>query len=337
VCNHDCSMFARIRLLAALFAFSTVACATVAGCAVDSAEDAEDGVAEGDGDGTTGEDEIVSERQLMGNELPEKSIALTYDDGPGARTGELADYLAEQGIPAAFFINGSKVPGKQLMIDKIIGRGHLLANHTHNHLQLTKLSSEKVVKEVSDTDAVLASAQPNGPWVLRAPFGAWNGNTARALNATSMKKYVGSVFWDMGGALTATAAADWDCWGKGLTVQRCGDLYLQEIKAKKRGIVLFHDIHGKSVDMTKYIVPKLKAEGFKFVKLQDVPSVKRAIGALAAPSAPEQCMSSTLGKNVDEDVCVQSRRDQKWYRCVDGEWNASAGATDAKCSQRIAL
>jgi peptidoglycan/xylan/chitin deacetylase (PgdA/CDA1 family) len=333
-------MFARIRLLSALFALSTVACATVAGCAADTSEDdSEEGVVDGDGDGTTGEDEIVSERQLMGNELPEKTLALTYDDGPGARTGELADYLAGEGITAAFFMNGKNAPGKQLMIDKVVGRGHLLANHTQNHLQLTKLSAEKVVSEVTATDNVIKAAQPDGPWVLRAPFGAWNGNTSRAINATGMKKYVGSVFWDIGGQLTASAAADWDCWGKGYSIQRCGDLYMQEIKSKKRGIVLMHDIHGKSVDMTKYLVPKLKAEGFKFVKLQDVPSVKRAIGAATGGVAetPDQCQSATLGRNVDENVCVQSRRDQKWYRCVDGEWNASAGAGDTKCTQRIGL
>lgn len=331
-------MFARIRLLSTLFALSTVACATVAGCAADT-DDGDDAVFEGDGDGTTAEEDIVSERQLMGNELPEKSIALTYDDGPGARTGELADYLADQGIPAAFFINGSKVPGKQLHIDKIVGRGHLLANHTHNHLQLTRQSSDKIVKEVADTDAIIARAQPSGPWVVRAPFGAWNGNTARALNASGMKKYVGSVFWDVGGALTTTAAADWDCWGKGVSVERCGDLYINEIKTKKRGIVLFHDINGKSVDMTKYIVPKLKAAGYKFVKLTDVPSVARAIGAVSGggTESPEQCQSATLGRNVDENVCVQSRRDQKWYRCVDGEWASSAGAGDTKCTQRIGL
>lgn len=332
-------MFARIRLLASLFAFSTVACATFAGCAADTSEEADDGVVEGEGDGTTGEDEIVAERQLMGNELPEKTIALTYDDGPGARTVELVEYLAEKGIPAAFFINGMKVPGKQLAIDEIVGRGHLLANHTQNHLQLTRQSSDKVVKEVADTDAIIAAAQRGGPFVLRAPFGAWNASTTRAVNGSAMKKYVGSVFWDIGGALTSQAAADWDCWGKGVSVQRCGDLYLSEIRSKKRGIVLMHDIHGKSVDMTKYIVPKLQAEGFKFVKLQDVPSVKRAIAAAAGGGSAndDECQSATLGRSVAENVCVQSRSNQKWYRCIDGEWNASAGAADAACTQRIGL
>jgi hypothetical protein len=96
-----------------------------------------------------------------------------------------------------------------------------------------------------------------------------------------------------------------------------------------------HDIHGKSVDMTKYILPKLIAEGYKFVKLQDVPSIKRA---LASAGEPDQgCQSATLGHSVPENVCVEARRDSKWYRCVDGEWIGSAGAADTKCTQRFPL
>ena len=260
------------------------------------------------------------------------------DDGPGPRTAELADYLAGLGIPAAFFINGSKVPGKQLAIDTIVGRGHLLANHTHNHLQLTRLSSDRIAQEIADTDLVLVAAQPNGPFVVRAPFGAWNGNTARAVNATEMRKYVGSVFWDIGGALTTTAAADWDCWGKRYSVEACGELYLNEIRTKKRGIVLLHDIHGTTVSMTKYIVPKLIEEGFEFVKLEDVPSVKRAIQNVSLEPADEDgCASATLGRTVAEDVCVQSRANRKWFRCADGDWTASAGVNDALCSERVGL
>ncbi len=281
------------------------------------------------------EDEIVSERQLMGNELPEKTLNLTFDDGPGERTKELAEFLAAEGIKATFYINGMKVPGRQAHIDAIVNRGHLLANHTQNHKQLTRLSSTQLIKEVSDTDAIIAAAQPDGPWLIRAPFGAWNGTVARSINGTPMKKYVGSVFWDVGGALTDTAAADWDCWGKGVSVQRCGDLYLNEIRKKKRGIVLMHDIHNKTVDMVKAIIPKLKEENFRFVQATDVPSIQRAMGA--APSNADECSSSTLGRSVAENVCVQSRSDEKWYRCLDSEWVASTGAADTRCTERIGL
>ena len=50
-----------------------------------------------------------------------------------------------------------------------------------------------------------------------------------------------------------------------------------EIRTKRRGIVLFHDVHDKTVDMIKEILPTLIEEGYKFAPLQEVPSVKRAI------------------------------------------------------------
>jgi peptidoglycan/xylan/chitin deacetylase (PgdA/CDA1 family) len=325
-------MFPR-HLVALVLASTVAACVGLSGCAAQTSEEEDDpSLADGSGDGTS-EDAIVSEHQLMGNELADKTISLTFDDGPGPRTAELAEFLAAEGVHATFFINGKNVPGRQAAIDTIVGRGHLLANHTQNHLQLTKLSGDKVVKEVADTDAFIASAQPNGPFVIRAPFGAWNGNTARAVNATTMKKYVGSVFWDVGGELTATAAADWDCWGKGVSIDRCGALYLNEIRTRKHGIVLMHDVHNKSVDMMKKILPTLKAEGYKFAALTDVPSVKRAIGSVSAGTAGDDaCSSSTLGRTVPENSCVQSRSDQKWHRCADKEWVDASGPTDAKCT-----
>lgn len=322
------------RLIGLLLASSVAACGALTGCSAqtEGEEEADEGTVEGSGDGTS-EDAIVSERQLMGGELPDKTISLTFDDGPGPRTLELSEYLAAEGVHGTFFINGKNVAGRQNAIDSIIGRGHLLANHTHNHLQLTKLSGDRVVKEVADTDAIIARVQPQGPFLVRAPFGAWTGNTARAINGSSMKKYVGSVFWDVGGALTSSAAADWDCWGKGVSVDRCGSLYLNEIRTKKRGIVLMHDVHGKTVDMMKKILPTLKAEGYKFAPLDQVPSVKRALGAASETTAgTDSCSSSTLGRSVPENACVQSRSDQKWHRCSDGDWVAASGANDPACT-----
>lgn len=323
--------FVRVPLLLA----AAVSAASLAvGCA---ATDEDDHIVVGDGNSP--EDEIVSERQLYGNELPDKTISLTFDDGPGARTEELADYLAARGIKATFFINGSKVAGRQSAVDRIVARGHLLANHTHNHKQLTKQSSATIIQEIADTDAIIADVQPAGPWVVRAPYGAWNGTVARTLNGSAMKKYVGSVFWDFGGELTSYSAADWDCWGKGVSVQRCGDLYLTEIRKKKRGIVLMHDIHNKTVDMVKAIVPVLEQEGFKFASLLDVPSVKRAIAASTNGDVDDgrSCSSATLGRTVAENVCVQSRSNSRWFRCVDGEWYSSTGPGDARCTQTFAL
>ncbi len=325
-----------IGRLAALALATFTVTGVVAGCAADSTTDDDDSDVTGVTGDSSSEQDLISEHQLTGSELPAKTIALTFDDGPGDRTVELTDYLASQGVPATFFINGMRVPGRQAAVDAVVNRGFTLANHTQNHLQLTKLTSAKVVSEVTQTDNILVANQPNGPFILRAPFGAMNGSVVRSLNATAMKKYTGSVFWDIGGELTATSAADWDCWGKGVAVARCGQLYMQEIRKRGHGIILMHDIHNKTIDMVKtVIVPTLKAEGYTFAKLADVPAVKRSIAAANSNSpapADTSCSSATLGRTVEQGTCVQARSDSKWNVCLNGEWNVVSAPTDSKCT-----
>jgi len=245
------------RLLAPLLVVATA----IVGCAAVEGEEDSPGAAEGES--ALRESDLVYEGQLRaGTHLPEKTLHLTYDDGPGARTVELSEYLAEKNIGATFFINGVNVAGRQRAIDSIIGRGHTLANHTHNHLLLPNQSQAKVLQQIEDTRTIIdATTQgSNGPHLLRAPFAGWTEGLQRALTTSSRNDYVAPIHWDVGTRTTAASAADWDCWSKGISVERCGDLYIAEIKAKKRGIVLLHDIHGRTVDMNKYIVPKLLAD-----------------------------------------------------------------------------
>jgi peptidoglycan/xylan/chitin deacetylase (PgdA/CDA1 family) len=301
---------------------------SLSACALDTSE--EDPVS------SQGE-EIISEHQLVGNELPNKTIALTFDDGPGERTSELAEYLDAKNIHATFFINGYHVPGRQKALASVIANGHIIGNHTQHHLQLTSLSSAHVIDEVKETDAIIAKVQPKGPWLFRAPFGAMNGSVVRAMNGSAEKKYVGSVFWDEGGELTSNSAADWACWGKHVSVARCGELYLQEIRRRGRGIVLMHDIHNPTIDMVKtVIVPTLIKEGWHFAKLTDVPSIKRSLAGKGGNPEPNGCESATLGRSVPEKTCVQAKSDEKWHICKAGEW-VTIAAPNATCVKKYPL
>jgi peptidoglycan/xylan/chitin deacetylase (PgdA/CDA1 family) len=323
------SNFSRLAVVGVTLALShsVVACA-----AADDGDVAGEPSPQGT-DNNVNEADIISEGQLFGRDLGPKQLALTFDDGPGERTSELSAYLKSQGIPATFFINGKNVPGRQNVLADIVRDGHIVANHTQNHLQLTKMSSASALKEIASTDDFIKVAQPGGPWLLRPPFGAWNGSIARTANAGGMSKYVGSVFWDIGGQMGTAAAADWACWGRNyrLTPSQCGELYLKETRARNHGIVLMHDIHSPSVDMVKKIVPVLKAEGYTFVALTAVPNIRAKIGS-GAPVAGT-CFSSTLARKVNDGACVQSVRDSKWYVCQGDDWNAVASSTDPACKK----
>lgn len=287
--------------------------------------------------------DLASERQLRGSDLPDKTLSLTFDDGPGTRTAELAEFLASEGVTATFFINGAKAPGRQRDLEAIVKQGHLLANHTQNHLMLTQLDPPRIVDEITQTDAVITSFQKDRPFLLRAPYGSWTPDVARTVNASPMSKYIGSVFWDIGGDLSNTAGADWACWRDHETIERCGDLYLQEMRAKNHGIVLMHDIHEETVDMVKRLVPLMKAEGFRFTALTDVPAIERALDGdvgsvgrrscvvgedhlLYCANAPDTPMHE---KATSTSPVVNTLRTKKsWFKCwASGERHRGGNKT----------
>jgi hypothetical protein len=91
-----------------------------------------------------------------------------------------------------------------------------------------------------------------------------------------------------------------------MSVQQCGDRYIQEIHDRgDKGVVLIHDIHSQSVDMVKYIVPKLKAKGYRFARIDQVPAINAQLVAkgwhpLAAITARPASAQSIVAADVTE-------------------------------------
>ncbi len=144
-------------------------------------------------EGETRQDHLVIESQLRGATLPEKVIHLTFDDGPGARTRELADYLAEQNIVATFFINGTSLSTQRAAVRHLVSRGHLLANHTWSHLLLPRETTDTMVDQIHRIDEVILAEQPGRPLYLRMPYAGYNGVLERALQRSPMNKYIGPI------------------------------------------------------------------------------------------------------------------------------------------------
>jgi peptidoglycan/xylan/chitin deacetylase (PgdA/CDA1 family) len=242
----------------------------------------------------TGQQALTDDGQ-DGATLPDGTIALTFDQGPAERTWELSDFLHDEGIAATFFVNGKSVDGREWALAKLVNDGHLVGNLTQTNALLTELGDAEIIAEVEQTDARILPFVPGGKFFLRAPYAAWAPNVRRALDVSPMKKYVGPIGWDIGNALTDKSAADFECWSDDhqIDVETCGDLYFEEIKAKKKGVVLMHDgpldplegNNGPTVDMVKYLVPKLKAAGFTFVRVDQIPAPKPPF--VETPPPPE--------------------------------------------------
>jgi peptidoglycan/xylan/chitin deacetylase (PgdA/CDA1 family) len=177
---------------------------------------------------------------FKGGSLPAKTVALTFDDGPGIYASQISTYLKGQGIRAVFFINGNRVttsgdlpnpnnitvtPNVQSILAQIIADGHLVANHTVTHRDIvTDIlpladGATQLFNELSETDTDINGYVPSGYYLFRAPYGSYNPTAYGDLSGTAMNKYIGPIYWDAGGVETnyggtnnPTQAADWACW-----------------------------------------------------------------------------------------------------------------------------
>ncbi len=164
--------------------------------------------------------------------------------------------------------------------------GLLIGNHSLTHT--TPLASQSVdgtVHEITATDAIIANAMRGAQdqfetqvTLFRPRYGALTSLGAAKIeqvNARGGGKYLGPIFWDIGGELTPKYSADWACWGK-VTPERCRQGYIDEAILRGRGMMLVHDIHSKSIDMLTgkgtangvSLIKELRARGFKFVGLR---------------------------------------------------------------------
>ena len=214
------------------------------------------------------------------------TIALTFDDGPNARTRAVLAALRKANVKATFFIVGRMAKAHPDILREIAADGHLLANHSATHAFLGSSYDshpERLIAQIKQVNDEVAPLQPKDTQLFfRAPYGAWRFAHAEILNADSvLKHYVGPIYWDIGGETQIDAqgyvmsSADWNCWRRHWSAQICAKGYLREIRRRNGGIVLMHCIHRESGDLVDAVVTPLLQEGYRFVRLDQDPAYDR--------------------------------------------------------------
>ena len=103
--------------------------------------------------------------------LPNKTIALTFDDGPDpAWTPAVLDALKKHGAKATFFVVGSKVAKYPELARRIVAEGHELGSHTYTHAELAAVPGWRLRLELSLTQKALAGATGLHTALVRPPY-----------------------------------------------------------------------------------------------------------------------------------------------------------------------
>lgn len=180
----------------------------------------------------------------------EKCVALTFDDGPGPKTGKLLDSLRDGKAPSTFFVTGPNAMLRPEILQRMVSEGHEIGNHSWNHRSFTSLSSAEIRSEIDRTNDVISQAVNQPAALLRPPFGAHNSISDR-LSSTPV------ILWDVD-------TLDW----KHRNAEKVVDSAIRQ--TRPGSIVLLHDIHSSTVAAVPRILSGLQAKGYTFVTVTEL-------------------------------------------------------------------
>jgi peptidoglycan/xylan/chitin deacetylase (PgdA/CDA1 family)/Flp pilus assembly protein TadD len=225
-------------------------------------------------------------KAIDGAQLPEKTLVLTFDDGPhGANTPKILEILKRYGAPAIFFAVGENLgrydakgafaPSKAAAATRAaLAAGHLLANHTLSHQQLPKLEAAGVTEQIDEMSRRARELDPAGIKLFRPPYGAYNDEVARQAAERQLKL----MLWNI----------DSQDWADPVAAS-IANRVVAEARSSGRGIVLFHDIHARTVEALPLVIETLQAEGYRFVLWDgDTLTEPRGLPAPADRAAPAE-------------------------------------------------
>jgi peptidoglycan/xylan/chitin deacetylase (PgdA/CDA1 family) len=172
--------------------------------------------------------------------------ALSYDDGPDARTTpQLLAILKQKNAQATFFMTGSNATANPATAKQIADAGHTIGNHTFSHPYLTKLTPAAVRSEMDRTDAAIRAATGSAPSLMRPPYGA-------ADAAVQMTVGRPLILW-------AVDSLDWQSKNPAVFVPKI----LKEITPG--AVVLMHDVDPTTIAGQQELITNLQAQGYRLV------------------------------------------------------------------------
>jgi peptidoglycan/xylan/chitin deacetylase (PgdA/CDA1 family) len=197
-------------------------------------------------------------------------IYLTFDDGPGAYTGQLLDVLKKYNVKATFFVT---CKGDDSLIKREYDEGHTVALYTcsHNYSQIYA-SYNAYFKDLDQVKARVKRITGYDANIIRFPGGTSNGVSPN-ISMKSLAKQVldkGYYYFDWN-VSSGDAGGQTTSYG----------VYYAVINSLKSGssVVLQHDIKKFSVEAVERIIQYGQANGYTFERLrEDSPKIRHGAG-----------------------------------------------------------
>lgn len=184
------------------------------------------------------------------------TVALTFDLGltTSGALPTVLETLGRAGVRATFFITGAWAEAQPDMLRWIVAAGHELANHSHSHPDLTKISAAQAAWEIEHTEevALRLAGRTTKPY-FRPPFGAYNPSVLALVERLGFRL----VMWTVD-------SADWRPEATAATIaERAGR------RTAAGDIVVMHGYVAKTAAALPAILEALTARGLRPGTLSD--------------------------------------------------------------------
>jgi peptidoglycan/xylan/chitin deacetylase (PgdA/CDA1 family) len=189
-------------------------------------------------------------------------VALTFDGGGNADAAkEVLAVLRREHVTGTFFLTGHFVRAYPLL-SRAIGRRYPVANHTVDHLDLTRLATPAATRQVTRAETMIRAATGRDPRPLfRFPYGARDARTlgiVRRLGYASVRWTVDTWGWMGLGSQTVAGAQ------RRVVAQLVpGEIVLMHLgSSRDRSTIDSHALPG--------VIRAVRARGYRFVTLAGV-------------------------------------------------------------------
>ena len=184
-------------------------------------------------------------------------VVLTFDDGPRpGKTNAVLAVLDDYGVKATFLMLGSAAQANPELAQQVAASGHTVGSHTYGHVDLTNLSRQAALDEIAKGERAVQLALAGGGQRLspffRFPYLSQTGFLRTSLMQSSM--VVLDVDIDSKDYYKDSPAA-------------IAERTLARLDMRGSGIILFHDIHQRTVDMLPLFLAQLEERGYSVVRL----------------------------------------------------------------------
>jgi peptidoglycan/xylan/chitin deacetylase (PgdA/CDA1 family) len=262
--------------------------------------------------------------------LADGEVVLTFDDGPSrGYTRSILETLAAHCTKATFFMVGRMALSDPQMVKEVAARGHTVGAHTWSHAKLSNLADDKAQTEIELGFSAVQEAlgRPISPF-FRFPYLRGSSFSIQRLNDRHIAIF--SIDID---------SRDFETRDAGLLRERVR----AGVTARRKGIILFHDIQASTVRALPLILADLKALGFRVVhvtakagaktvpeydKLAQEELTRRRVTIARSPLAKRAITWPIAGGVPEPKAKTKGAEPPKDAKVTEGAASTSPDATD---------